>query len=704
MKKYIIYILIILSSSLVSQESLNMDLVGTLAYPQGTNDIWGYADGDNEYALVGTVTGFSVVDITDPSNPYELFFIEGSSSIWRDVKTWGKYAYVTTEASDGLLIVDLSDISGETYIYTEEFFTTSHNIYIDENGFAYIFGTDTENGGAVILDLTNDPMDPVLAGAFNDYYLHDGMVRGDTLWGSAIYAGVFSIIDVSDKSNPQIMSSYPTSCNFTHNAWISDDNNYLYTTDESSGCYVGAYNVSDIYDIQEIDLIQEWTGDGADGNQENVIPHNTHVLGDYLITSYYTSGVTVIDASDPYNLIEVAYYDTSPMTGGNFDGCWGAYPYLPSGLVLATDQQEGLFILHTPYGSYEGFGCTNPDASNYDSTAVINDGSCEFLGCTDFTAENYDLNATTDDGSCEYFCDDFVITPPSCFDNEGDLLNSPLTVNYGDVISFNCEGESIVFLDSEDAVLNTGNIYVTEPITEDLQFSVINESIVQSVTTNIGEPEHEGVGNNGDYSSTTYNGGLLFNSSSTFTLNSVKVYTDYSGERTIELRDNNTNLIFELVVNIPETTDDGYVINLGWEITPGQQYILTTNTQMNNDNFGDNNPMLKRTTGGLPNFPFSINNVLEITEGYYDGGGQMGTGSSTDYYYYFYDWEVMYDRLCESEPISYMINLSSSLTDQSNSIKSVVRVVDFLGRESYLENGNIEIFDDGSVRKKITLK
>ena len=704
MKKYIICVLIILSSSLVSQESLNMDLVGTLAYPQGTNDIWGYADGDNEYALVGTVTGFSVVDITDPSNPYELFFIEGSSSIWRDVKTWGKYAYVTTEASDGLLIVDLSDISGETYIYTEEFFTTSHNIYIDENGFAYIFGTDTENGGAVILDLTNDPMDPVLAGAFNDYYLHDGMVRGDTLWGSAIYAGVFSIIDVSDKSNPQIMSSYPTSCNFTHNAWISDDNNYLYTTDESSGCYVGAYNVSDIYDIQEIDLIQEWTGDGADGNQENVIPHNTHVLGDYLITSYYTSGVTVIDASDPYNLIEVAYYDTSPMTGGNFDGCWGAYPYLPSGLVLATDQQEGLFILHTPYGSYEGFGCTNPEASNYDSTAVINDGSCEFLGCTDFTAENYDLNATTDDGSCEYFCDDFVITPPSCFDNEGDLLNSPLTVNYGDVISFNCEGESIVFLDSEDAVLNTGNIYVTEPITEDLQFSVINESIVQSVTTNIGEPEHEGVGNNGDYSSTTYNGGLLFNSYSTFTLNSVKVYTDYSGERTIELRDNNTNLIFELVVNIPETTDDGYVINLGWEITPGQQYILTTNTQMNNDNFGDNNPMLKRTTGGLPNFPFSINNVLEITEGYYDGGGQMGTGSSTDYYYYFYDWEVMYDRLCESEPISYMINLSSSLTDQSNSIKSVVRVVDFLGRESYLENGNIEIFDDGSVRKKITLK
>ena len=117
-----------------------MDLVGLLAYNQGTNDIWGYAEGLNEYALVGTPTGFSVVDITDPSTPTELFFISGTNSIWRDIKTWDKYAYVTTEASDGLLIVDLSDLTGDTYVYTEDFFSSAHNIYIDENGYAYIFG------------------------------------------------------------------------------------------------------------------------------------------------------------------------------------------------------------------------------------------------------------------------------------------------------------------------------------------------------------------------------------------------------------------------------------------------------------------------------------------------------------------------------------------------------------------------------------
>ena len=695
MKKVLTYICVVLSCCLFSQESLNMDLVGNLPYSQGTNDIWGYADGGSEYALVGTVTGFSVVDVTNPASPEELFFINGSSSTWRDVKTWGKYAYVTTEASDGLLIVDLSDLTGQTYVYTEEFFTTSHNIYIDENGYAYIFGADTGNGGAVILDLNNDPMNPTLAGIFDDYYLHDGMVRGDTLWGSAIYAGVFSIIDVTDKSSPSIMSSYPTSCNFTHNAWISDDNNYLFTTDETAGCYVGAYDVSDIYDIQEIDLIQEWTGDGANGNQENVIPHNTHVLGNYLITSYYTSGVTVIDASDPFNLIEVAYYDTSPMSGGNFDGCWGAYPYLPSGLVLATDQQEGLFILHTPYGAYEGFGCTDPNASNYDPDAMINDGSCEFFGCMDSTAENYDPNATNDDGSCEYFCDSFIIDPP-CPD---ELM---YIVNYGETVSLDCPGNLVSFLDSDGNLLSVGSTYITNPIYENTMFSVINQAIVESYTGTLGEPEHEGEGQNGDYSSSVYNGGLLFDCYTTFTLNSVKVYTDYAGERTIELIDNSGNLVMDLVVNIPQTNDDGYIINLGWEIEPGEQYILTTNSQMNNTNFGDNNPMLKRTTGGLPDFPFTINNVVEITEGYYTQGGG-NDGSSEDYYYYFYDWQINYDRSCESDPVTIYVYLPSSI-NETHSKKSLIKVFDVLGRETVDKNFNIEIYDDGTVEKKIILK
>ena len=45
-------------------------------------------------------------------------------------------------------------------------------------------------------------------------------------------------------------------------------------------------------------------------------------------------------------------------------------------------------------------GCTDSAASNYDSTAISNDGSCEYLGCTDYLFMEYNPYALTDDGSC----------------------------------------------------------------------------------------------------------------------------------------------------------------------------------------------------------------------------------------------------------------------------------------------------------------
>ncbi len=50
------------------------------------------------------------------------------------------------------------------------------------------------------------------------------------------------------------------------------------------------------------------------------------------------------------------------------------------------------------------YGCTNPNAINYNSSANKDDGSCilKKMGCTDSTAVNYDSSANTDDGTCHY--------------------------------------------------------------------------------------------------------------------------------------------------------------------------------------------------------------------------------------------------------------------------------------------------------------
>jgi choice-of-anchor B domain-containing protein len=319
------------------------------------NDVWGYVDETGkEYALVGTTDGTGVVDVTDPLNPVEIFWAPGMNSIWRDIKVWGDFAYVTTEAQEGLMIIDLSPLPGSAALtYTHysgpagnEWYS-AHNIWIDEQGYGYINGANRGNGGIIILDLFTNPGVPDEVGAFDDWYSHDCWVKNDTLYGAHIEDGFFSIVDITNRTSPVLLATQNTPGTFCHNVWGNDQMTTLFTTDEIGGGYLASYNVSDPSNITELDRVQSNPG-------LYVIPHNAHFLNDYIITSYYRDGVTIHDVSDPANMVLVGNFDTSPFSGNGFNGCWGAYPYLPSGVVLATDIERGLFVLGATYtrGAY----------------------------------------------------------------------------------------------------------------------------------------------------------------------------------------------------------------------------------------------------------------------------------------------------------------------------------------------------------------
>ena len=185
MKKQLFFFLIFQMHFSHAQNSLNMNLLGTYDFSNSEgSDIWGWADGNNnEYALVCLNDGFSVVDVTIPSNPLLQFHISDINSSWRDVKTWGNYAYITTEANAGLLIVDLTDMTGNTFWHVNIFtnptngssveFTAAHNLFIDENGICYIFGASSSNGGnpsdgAIFLDVAANATAPHYLGEWDN--------------------------------------------------------------------------------------------------------------------------------------------------------------------------------------------------------------------------------------------------------------------------------------------------------------------------------------------------------------------------------------------------------------------------------------------------------------------------------------------------------------------------------------------------------
>lgn len=351
--KFVFYLFILLSSPFLFAQ-LNIDSLSHINYQTlhnaNLNDVWGYVDElGNEYAIVGTTKGTSIVDVTNPSNPVEVFWIPGTESIWRDPSVYGDYAYVTTEAHDGLLIIDLSPLPASTALSTT-FYTglpgselfSAHTCFVDENGYCYVFGSNKGNGGALILDVQTDPMNPVEVGFFDNWYVHDGFVRNDTMYLAHISDGFFSLVDVSDKANPVLIGTQSTPNDFTHNIWPSDNGQFVFTTDEVAGAYVAAYDISDPFNIVEVDRIQNSPGQG-------VLPHNTHVLNNFIVTSYYSDGITIHDITHPNNIIKVGGFDTYPSQTTSFDGCWGVYPFLPSGTILASDITQGLFILGPAY-------------------------------------------------------------------------------------------------------------------------------------------------------------------------------------------------------------------------------------------------------------------------------------------------------------------------------------------------------------------
>jgi len=329
-------------SSLFSQ--LNLHQIGHLPY--APNTLAGCKahvdDTGGEWALVGTSAGLSIVDLKNPAQPIERFSVPGLTNNWREVRTWNGFAYVGSEAvGSGITIVDLNELPDTVHwkvwlgdMNYDSLVQRSHTVQAVD-GYLYIFGGGNVTSGCTIADL-NDPWNPHIIGKYTLNYVHDGFIRGDTLWTSEIYLGQFAAVDISDKTDPQLIVTHPTPGAFNHNSELSDDNKILFTTDEKANAPLASFDVSDLENITLLDRYFPSQNPSAE-------VHNVRVKGNYLINPSYGGQLTIVDATKPDNLIETAW----AVVGTSL--VWDADPYLPSGIIFATAKNEGLFVFQPTY-------------------------------------------------------------------------------------------------------------------------------------------------------------------------------------------------------------------------------------------------------------------------------------------------------------------------------------------------------------------
>tara|TARA_X000000950_G_scaffold107469_4_gene135418 strand:+ start:5416 stop:6753 length:1338 start_codon:yes stop_codon:yes gene_type:complete len=356
--KNIITILILLFSFFCNSQEANLiynwndtSLVGSWAYDNTFNEIWGFEISNHEFAVIGSTAGTHIFDVSNVQNIYETAFIAGAYTgggvIHRDYHDFDGYLYAVCDegSSSTLQIIDISNLPYSFNVVYDDnaLFNKAHNIFIDTST-AKLYAC-ASNNAMDVYSLAN-PVLPVLINELNDPtigHVHDAYVRNDTAYLNCGNDGfrVFDYSNVNSISNqPNLLvslTSYPDA-GYNHSGWLNNSGDIYAMQDENHGYDIKILDLSDFTNISVISVFNS----GVDANS---MAHNAIIKDNLLYVAYYHDGLRVYDISNPNTPIEVCYYDTyGPNNHISYRGAWGVYPYLSSGNILVSDMQTGLYI------------------------------------------------------------------------------------------------------------------------------------------------------------------------------------------------------------------------------------------------------------------------------------------------------------------------------------------------------------------------
>lgn len=326
------------------------------------NSVWGWVDTahNTEYAILGSGSGTHFIDLSNISTPVQRDFVPGKRNlcIWREYKTYKNYLYtISDDASpNSFQIIDMSYLPDSVHVVYDGtiIFERAHTLYIDGDKLycASVTKPSTaEYHSMAVYSLANPELPVLLRGLEEDYpnisFAHDMFVRNDTVYASCGTQGLFIYKYNSDTTFSLInsLTAYPDQ-GYNHSSSLTPDGKTLIFCDESPKNK--SVKIIDVSDLQNISIISTFK------STEGATAHNPYIYGTrHVVIAYYQDGLQIFDISDPTTPVRTGFFDTDTLKGTNdnfisdpYHGCWGAYLDLPSKVILASDMQNGLYILN----------------------------------------------------------------------------------------------------------------------------------------------------------------------------------------------------------------------------------------------------------------------------------------------------------------------------------------------------------------------
>ena len=239
--------------------------------------------------------------------------------------------------------------------------------------------------------------------------------------------------------------------------------------------------------------------------------------------------------------------------------------------------------------------------------------------------------SSTGSDTYNYFYDWEVTT--ACFSDADttvlDVLPPAAPTTNVDSITVNCEGNAVfvantdvTWYDASNGIVAVNDSLSLTGVTSDVTYFA---RVVEEGTSQFMDPVDGASVGGGGFHGNGFGAFLVFNVQSSIRLVSVLVDAGSAGDRDIQLQDANGNVLQIVTVNIPAGPSR---VTLNLDIEPGSYRL--GGAQMD----------LFRNNTGVP-YPYTLPGLVTITG--------SSAGNSSNFYYYFYNWEVV--SLCQSEAV-----------------------------------------------------
>ncbi|MBU0894873.1 MAG: S8 family serine peptidase [Nanoarchaeota archaeon] len=283
-----------------------------------SNQTWNGVKGifvKDNYAYVASQysNSLTIIDVSDKTNPVQIGSIVNSTSLNSifDVFVRGDYAYVVSLTDNSLTIIDVSDKTNPVQIsYYQNDSSLDSPISVNIQGdYSYvIMFSALADASLTIIDIS-DKLNPHQVGTFLNFtsmsHPFELFIKGNYAFVVSDITASLTIIDISNKANPIQISSFvnSSSMHMADSLFIKD--NYVYVTGKSSNSST-IIDVSDkINPYQVGSFVNSSSLGGASG---------IYVKNDYAyITSEIADCLTILDISDKTNPYQVNSFSNTNL-------------------------------------------------------------------------------------------------------------------------------------------------------------------------------------------------------------------------------------------------------------------------------------------------------------------------------------------------------------------------------------------------------